>query len=309
MEATQEISQSVSQNSTSRERAGGFAVFYRSLREQPWYKNSEYKAVFIELVLRAQYQNTEKTYKGIKLTLTRGQVFTCNQQLSHDTGVSVSQVKKAIALFKKLGQVDSQKVSNKGALISVVNYDKWQSKGALEADPVNELVKEPVKAAKTKAIGVISEPLIELVRELDLELQSNKANNLEFSSPLTPELAFEIFWSCYPKKLGKQPAMKKFVQILNTAKEPAQLFLQILQNVLLRYRQESQTWQATSKYCLHPSTYLNQARYKDEILDQESYSERAKSTYNNQAVSMGRTTSSTQSAQAAFAVIHQLNNS
>lgn len=305
----EEINQSISQNSTARDRAGGFAVFYRSLREQPWYKNSEYKAVFIELVLRAQYQATEKTYKGIKLTLKRGQVFTCNQQLSNDTGVSVSQVKKAITLFKKLGQVDSQKVSNKGALISVVNYDKWQSKVALAADPVIGVAKEPVKATETKAIGVISKPLIELVQELDLELQSNKANNLEFNTPLTPELAFEIFWSFYPKKLGKQPAMKKFVQLLSTAKAPIQQFLQILQNVLLRYRQEPQTWRASSKYCLHPSTYLNQARYKDEILNQESQSERAKTTYNHQTVSMGRTTSSTQSAQAAFAVIHQLNNS
>ncbi len=289
--------------------AGGFAVFYRSLREQPWYKNSEFKAVFIELVLRAQYQSTNITYKGVTRLVKRGQVFTCNQQLSNDTGVSLSQVKKAITLFKNLEQVETQKVSNKGALITLINYDKWQEKTELDEEPVESPTTEPVKPKQVKACTVISEPLLELVKELDLERQSNKANNLFVNSPLTPELAFELFWSYYPKKLGKQTAAKKFHQLFKTAKQPNGFLLQLLTNVLMRYRLEPRTWNGNSQFCLHPSTYLNQARFKDELLAQEPNNEGFNYISKNSNQPMGRATAATQSATAAFAVISQLNNS
>lgn len=299
----------ISSNNRNHDSAGGFIILHRSLREQPWYKNADYKAVFIELVLRAQFQNTTKTYKGISLSIGRGQVFTCNQQLANDTGISLSQVKKAVALFKKLGQIDCQKVSNKGALITLLNYDKWQRKQELERDLNKDPVPALVKTNKGKALPTVSTTLVELVRELDLELQSNNVNKLQLNTSLTPELGFEIFWSCYPKKIGKQPTFKKFSQQFSTAKDSNEFLLKVLTNVLQRYRLEPQTWNPNSKFCLHPSTYLNQSRYQDELVIQEQYSERFSSTHKKASVSMGRATATTQSAQEVFAVINQLNYS
>ncbi len=299
----------ISSNNRNHDSAGGFIILHRSLREQPWYKNADYKAVFIELVLRAQFQTTTKTYKGITLSIGRGQVFTCNQQLANDTGISLSQVKKAIAVFKKLGQIDCQKVSNKGALITLLNYDKWQRKQELDRDLNKAPVPDPVKPNKGKPLPTVSNTLLELVRELDLELQSNNVNKLELHTSLTPELGFEIFWNCYPKKIGKQPTFKKFSQQFSTAKDSNEFLLKVLTNVLQRYRLEPQTWNPNSKFCLHPSTYLNQARYQDELVIQEQYSERFSPTDKKASVSMGRAAATTQSAQEVFAVINQLNYS
>lgn len=291
----------------AKDMGGGFTALYRSLREQPWYKNSDYKAVFIELLLRAQYQPVKANYKGIRLLVRRGQLFSCSNQLAMDTGVGVSQVKKALALFKKLGQINTQAISNKGSLITLVNYDKWQENSELDAEQGRETTSERLHSQDNKGFSKITRSTIELVTELDAELQSNKVNKLNLNTPLTPMLAFKIFWAYYPKKSSKKPAMVKFMELIGKAKEPNEFLQLVLSNMLQRYRMQPSSWRAGSQYCLHPSTYLNQARYEDEILPEEVSSEATSKVNRAQKSAMGWPTTATQSAAETFAAISKLN--
>jgi DNA-binding transcriptional MerR regulator len=282
---------------------GGFALIHRSIREQNWYRNPEFKSVFIELLLRSQFKTGKCNYKGMTLLVRRGQLFTCAEQLSKDTGVSVSQVKKALSLFKKLGQIDTQKISNKGNLITLLNYDKWQENSEPVTEPVTERVNEPVQLNTDAECSNISEPLLELVAELDAELQSNKVNKIDIYTPLTPQLAFKIFWAYYPKKSSKKPAMSKFLKLVRESKDTNQFLITVLTNILQRYKLQPSNWKSGNQFCLHPSTYLNQARYEDEILHEESNNEI--NTKSSQAKSQRvRSVGTTQSAAEAMEAVN-----
>lgn len=67
---------------------------------------------------------------------------------------------------------------------------------------------------------------------------------------------FETFWHTYPKKVGKDAALKSW----NKAKP----FLDDVLNALY-WQKESEQWKRENgKYIPNPSTYINQGRWKDE---------------------------------------------
>jgi len=72
--------------------------------------------------------------------------------------------------------------------------------------------------------------------------------------------SFDRFWAIYPRKVGKQNCR----HIWNRLKPSAELVEQIVTAVQAYKRTEQ--WQgANGKYIPHPSTWLNQARWEDEI--------------------------------------------
>ena len=73
---------------------------------------------------------------------------------------------------------------------------------------------------------------------------------------------FEDFWYFYPKKVGKDAAIKAW----NKVKPDI-----LLVSDALKWQKESKQWQAEDgKYIPNPATYLNQGRWKDEAPLQES---------------------------------------
>jgi len=75
---------------------------------------------------------------------------------------------------------------------------------------------------------------------------------------------FDSFWRFYPRKAGKESARKAWAKL-----RPDQHIMQmILDNV--RERVEKGEWRKDNQsFILHASTYLNQKRWEDEVLDQQ----------------------------------------
>ena len=71
------------------------------------------------------------------------------------------------------------------------------------------------------------------------------------------ENRFDEFWSTYPKRVAKQGAMKKFGTLTKTV-DP-----EVIIAGAKRYAQSMQGKDA--KYIAHPTTWLNQGRWEDEI--------------------------------------------
>jgi hypothetical protein len=70
------------------------------------------------------------------------------------------------------------------------------------------------------------------------------------------EMYFEDFWYKYPKKVGKQEAIKSW-------KKAKPDILQVID--ALNWQIPSKQWQQEDgKYIPNPATYLNQGRYMDE---------------------------------------------
>lgn len=68
---------------------------------------------------------------------------------------------------------------------------------------------------------------------------------------------FEIFWSAYPTKVGKQPARKAFDKV----KVPVETLVAAIE----RQKCSSQWSKDGGQYILNPATWLNQCRWEDEL--------------------------------------------
>lgn len=68
---------------------------------------------------------------------------------------------------------------------------------------------------------------------------------------------FEIFWSAYPTKVGKQPARKAFDKVL--------VPVETLVAAIERQKCSSQWSKDGGQYIPNPATWLNQCRWEDEL--------------------------------------------
>ena len=77
-------------------------------------------------------------------------------------------------------------------------------------------------------------------------------------TPHTP-LGFDEFWTRYPKKVGKQSALKSFAKAIKTVD------LQTLLTAIDRQKRSSQWSRDNGQYIPNPATWLNQGRWEDEL--------------------------------------------
>ena len=68
---------------------------------------------------------------------------------------------------------------------------------------------------------------------------------------------FELFWSVYPRKVGKEAARKAFAKV----KEPVELLI----NAVEKQKQTEQWTREGGRFIPYPATWLNQGRWNDEI--------------------------------------------
>ncbi len=265
---TAEVIQINSAKPRSKAMGNGHICLFRSMREQSWYSDSDTKAVFIELVFRAQYKPTEVTYKGVKQRLDIGQLFTCSKQLCKDLGINKSKMQRVLKTFEDEGQIKQQKISNKGVVITVVSYSKWQTplnKSESVNESVNKSVNESAQTPPAKGYKPVGESVIELALESASEQQSKKLKSklLDIYIPLTPELAFEVFWILYPRSDAKPTAKTKFIK--KCGSDVHGFLIKILKNVNARFKHDD-NWIERNQFVPHASTYLKQERFNDKVI-------------------------------------------
>lgn len=92
----------------------------------------------------------------------------------------------------------------------------------------------------------------------DTNTDIKEKENKEKESPLVKR--FEVFWSAYPKRVGKGAAWKAFEKL-----HPSQTLLdKMIQAIDLQ--KESYQWKREDgQYIPYPSTWLNQSRWEDDV--------------------------------------------
>lgn len=89
-------------------------------------------------------------------------------------------------------------------------------------------------------------------------IQSNPNRESESESESNTRMsAFDAFWKAYPKKVGKQAALKAFQRV----KVP----LETLLTAIERQKCGSQWSKDNGQYIPNPATWLNQGRWEDEV--------------------------------------------
>ena len=103
----------------------GFIKIHRKMTEWGWYSDPNTKAVFLHLLLTANWQPGE--YRGYKLN--PGDAVIGSDALATTLGMTRQQVRTAL---KKLGQTGeiTRKVTNKFTVVTIVKWAKYQIDGS-----------------------------------------------------------------------------------------------------------------------------------------------------------------------------------
>ena len=102
----------------------GFIKIHRNIREWGWYDNANTLAVWVHILIDANYE--EKTWHGE--TVEVGSMITSVARLSEQTGLSVKQIRTCLARLVEDGKIVT-KGASKWTKITICNYDSYMLDG------------------------------------------------------------------------------------------------------------------------------------------------------------------------------------
>lgn len=112
----------------------GWIKIYRKLEDNVLWKNNEpfdRRSAWIDLLLMANYEDTEILFDGKPFIVKRGECLTSVRKLGVKWSWSKDRVLKFLRLIESIGMI-TKTSTNKRTLITIVNYDIYQS--VLDAD-------------------------------------------------------------------------------------------------------------------------------------------------------------------------------
>lgn len=157
----------------------GYIKLDRGMLDWGWYDDPNTKAVFLHLLLTANWKETE--YRGHKLN-AGDTIFGVNA-LAEKLGLSVKQVRTALAHLQTTGEI-SVKGTNKFSIATLENWAKYQlddEEGANKGQTNGKQRATPKESKKEKNIFV--PPTLEEVKAYAYEKQS--------------PVDYEYFWNYY----------------------------------------------------------------------------------------------------------------
>ena len=111
---------------------------------------------------------------------------------------------------------------------------------------------------------IINTPLQKDVDPIDQKTKVNTKTNTKTNITVNSIGDFDSFWRFYPRKAGKEAARKAWLKL----RPDEHIMKMIADNV--KQRVDKGEWRKDNQsFILHASTYLNQKRWEDEVLDQQ----------------------------------------
>jgi len=189
-----------------------------------------------------------KCCDGGYLYVTQGIPYT-TAHLARIFKLGKSVVDKAIQAFEGLGMLST----HNGTAIEILNFEKHQGINVLER--LREISRRSSTRYREKIKNDPNDAAIK-------EESKSKRGCVTVTSPLdaVQQGYFDEFWSLYPKKVGKKPAREKWRKLSPNEK----LFGEIMRG-LEKYIVSEQWMRDNGQFIPHPTTFLNQRRWEDEI--------------------------------------------
>lgn len=116
---------------TTTQPQGWLKLFYQ-FRDWEWYGDPNMVALFIHLLLRANYKPVRRRGE----VYGRGVVLTSREELSRETGISERTIRTCLARLKSTNEI-TIKATKQGSVITLTNYDKYQNPNS-ESDQEND---------------------------------------------------------------------------------------------------------------------------------------------------------------------------
>lgn len=213
----------------------GFVLLHRSILDWEWYSDLNTRALFLHLLVTANYE--DKDWMGINIK--RGERVYSRAKLSSECGISEQSVRTALKRLISTGEVTSRNFS-KYSIITISNYDKYQ---------------QPTSKS-TSNQPATNQQLTSNQPQLNNIKKDNKSN--KYNPPIVP-LGFDELWKAYPRKQSKAAAQKSYRKL-----DPDGELLGALLSAVERQKKTRQWQEDGGKYIPLLSTWLNQRRWEDE---------------------------------------------
>lgn len=168
--------------------------------------------------------------RGVMVTIKRGQVGHSELKLAARWRWSRGKVRRFLKWLKTEHQIEHQK-NNVTSLITILNYDRYQGDNTTNGTPNGH--------------------------QTDTKQYPNK--NVKNVKKQNPAQGFTNFWEIYPRKVAKEKTLSAWK--IHKCYKIADRIVQSIKDHL-----GSEQWQKDNgQFIPHPTTYLNQHRWEDEI--------------------------------------------
>lgn len=104
----------------------GWIALHRKLTDSAIYSDSTAVHLWIHLLFKANHKDKKFLHAGQMIDLKRGQILTGRKVLASEIGANESKIFRLLKVFESEQMIEQQK-SNKFSIISILNYEQYQS--------------------------------------------------------------------------------------------------------------------------------------------------------------------------------------
>lgn len=229
----------------------GWVCVHRQLLDNPIFKNDKLFRVFMFCLLKASHSEHDQLVGDIIVPLKVGQFVSGRKAISSKTGLTEQNVRTSLSKLEKLG-ILTIKPTNKYSLISILNWDKYQQTNQ-QVTSKQPATNQQVTTNNNGNNG---------------DNENKQVDQSKIARQELEESSFEYWWKAYPTKLAKKAAFKSWQKVIKKmdADKVGELTNHIVQDVAFRLDALNGGDDRFIGFDrLHPTTYLNQERYNDDI--------------------------------------------
>lgn len=126
----------------------GWIALYRKVLDNPISSKPDYLSIWIHLLLMANHEETSFIWNNKKQIVKKGQLLTGLKVLSKKTGVAQGTVYRILNYLENEKQIEQQKTT-KFTIITIVNWDTYQSCGKQNEKQIENRLKTDEKQIET----------------------------------------------------------------------------------------------------------------------------------------------------------------
>lgn len=226
----------------------GWIKIHRELLDKPIWQLStpEQKSILITLLLMANHREKKWEWNGTQFACQPGQFVTSLDKIAEKSGagISVKNVRTAIARFEKLGFLANESAKT-GRLITIVNWGNYQ---LLDKEGGKETGKDLAKTGQTPGKHLAT-------NKNDKNVENEKKKYIY-------SVDFESFWKCYPRHVGKAKAYRNYQTRIKEG-----YGIDDLKQAAENYAAACARNKTEEKFIQHAATFLGPDRPLDDYLE------------------------------------------
>lgn len=217
----------------------GYIKLHRKIIDWCWYKKPLTKHLFEHLLLIANIEDS----KFENIIVRRGECVSSIRRLSADTGLTEKEVRTALKHLKKTQEV-AQTVYPKFSVFTINNYDLYQAGAQAEASNGHTTGTQGASKGQHN------------------KKDKNDKKNKEEKEIDNISVEFETLWKMYPRKVGKEAALRAYKKARSDKKDPT-TFEQVKQGIE-NYIRQIEAKHTDTQYIKHGSSWFNSRAWKDD---------------------------------------------